>query len=105
MEGFYDDWNTDHRRLLKRWLKRCLLIRGDHIKKLRTKYKQWNQEEDKMWFIGQILITCDIYEIVGMKIQIIDGDHKRWLPSMGGPHKKKKKKRFQSKIDCHMRDA
>ena len=25
----YDDWNTDHRR----WWERCLLIRGDHIKK------------------------------------------------------------------------
>ena len=25
----YDDWNTDHRR----WLKRCLLIRGGNIKK------------------------------------------------------------------------
>ena len=25
----YYDWNTDHRR----WLKRCLFIKGDHIKK------------------------------------------------------------------------
>ena len=28
MCSMYDDWNTDHRR----WVKRCLLIRGDHIK-------------------------------------------------------------------------
>ena len=29
----YYDWSTDHRR----WLKRCLLIRGDHLKKVLTK--------------------------------------------------------------------
>ena len=62
----------------------CNINGNNNQTKVRLIAVQFSQNYNCLWYI-----TLLIWEI-----QIIVGDHKRWLPTMGGPHKKNQGKFF-----------